>query len=82
MQCAICNGESKLGDYCVFHAKAHRNLVANYERWKKALDISWKEYLREIAQNPLAGEWAKEVTQHLLSCGEQTNVQKREEKRV
>ena len=81
MQCAICNRESALGDYCAFHEKAHGNLVTGYEQWKNALDISWKEYLREIAKNPLAGEWAKEVTQHLLSCGEQPNVQEHEEKR-
>jgi hypothetical protein len=77
----MCKRESRFGDYCAFHAKAHRNLVANYEQWKKALDISWKEYLREIAQNSFTGEWAKEVAQHLLLRGERPNVQEREEKR-
>jgi hypothetical protein len=40
--------------------------VEKYEAWKKALDISWKEYLNEIVKNSLTGEWAKEVAQHLL----------------
>jgi hypothetical protein len=30
------------------------------------LGISWKEYLSEIAKNPLTGEWAKEVAEHLV----------------
>jgi hypothetical protein len=40
--------------------------MERYEAWKKALGISWKEYLNEIVKNPLTGEWAKEVAQHLI----------------
>lgn len=31
----------------------------------KALKSSWKEYLREIAKNPLTGKWAREVAEQL-----------------
>ncbi len=29
------------------------------------MDISWKEYLNEIAENPYTGSWAKEVAKYL-----------------
>jgi len=56
MKCVICGRESETNDYCQFHSKAQENIMANYEQWNKALNISWKEYLSEIAKNPLAGE--------------------------
>jgi len=34
--------------------------------WRKASDIEWKEYLREIANNPFTGMWAREVAEDLL----------------
>jgi hypothetical protein len=43
--------------------------VKKYEVWKKALDITWKEYLSEIVKNPFTGEWAKEVAEHLIKSG-------------
>jgi hypothetical protein len=70
LKCAICDRKSHQNKYCKFHAKAHENIVRNYNRWKKALEISWKEYLSEIANNPLSGEWAKETAQHLMKNGE------------
>jgi hypothetical protein len=54
--------------------KAHKNITVRYEQWKAALNISWKEYLSEIAKNPLAGEWVKEVAQHLISDRGRTDV--------
>jgi hypothetical protein len=39
--------------------------MKTYSEWSKALEITWKEYLSRIAENPLTGEWAKEVAQHL-----------------
>jgi hypothetical protein len=48
--------------------------LKKYDVWKKALEISWKEYLNEIVRNPLTGEWAKEVAEHLMKCGEDRNV--------
>jgi len=46
------------------------------------LNISWKEYLSEIAKNPLVGAWVKEVAQQLMLDGEQTDVKKRQKKRL
>jgi hypothetical protein len=54
--------------------KAYENVIDNYVRWKEASEVGWKEYLREIVMNPLAGQWAKEVAQHLTKTGEQPNV--------
>jgi len=52
------------------HLKAHENITKKYESWKKALGITWKEYLSEIVKNPFTGEWAKEVAEHLSKTGE------------
>jgi hypothetical protein len=49
------------------HLKAYENIVEKYDFWRKALKISWKEYLSEIEQNSLTGEWAKEVANYLIS---------------
>ena len=65
MKCAICKRKAIRNIYCELHAKAHESVVKKYEGWKKALNIPWKEYLSEIAENPLTGEWAKEVAEYL-----------------
>jgi len=73
LKCAICDKEAVLDGYCELHAKAYKNVVEKYEDWKKALNISWKEYLKEIVKNPFTGEWAKEVAEHLIkTLGEQS----------
>jgi len=54
--------------------KAYESIVKKYNLWKKALEISWKEYLSEIAKNPLTGEWAREVAEYLIKSGESQNV--------
>ena len=74
MKCAICNRESGENNYCELHMKAHESIIKKYDLWKKAADISWKEYLSEVAKNPLTGEWAKEVAEHLIKNGERKNV--------
>jgi hypothetical protein len=50
--------------------KAYESIVKKYDSWKRAMEISWKEYLSEIVKNPLTGEWAKEVAEHLIKSGE------------
>lgn len=70
MKCRICSREAAEGDYCELHMKAHESITKKYDLWKKALGISWKEYLREIAKNPFTGEWAREVAEHLSKTGE------------
>ncbi len=74
MKCAICNREAGEKGYCELHMKAHESIVKKHALWKKALEISWKEYLSEIAKNPLTGEWAREVAEHLIKTGENQNV--------
>ncbi len=69
MKCRICNKEA-VEKYCELHEKAHRIVVQKYEDWKKAMDISWKEYLKEIIKNSCTGSWAKEVTEKLMKDGD------------
>jgi hypothetical protein len=65
LKCQVCSREADENGYCSLHANAYRQVTAKYERWKTASQISWKEYLREIAKNPLTGEWAREVAKQL-----------------
>lgn len=67
MSCKICGKQTSNKDYCSLHEKAHRSLAEKYEKWKKALGISWTDYLVEIARNPLTGVAAKEVAEALSS---------------
>jgi len=68
MKCKIC-GRRTESELCKLHEEARRNLLKNYEAWKRSMSVSWEEYLREIQRNPFAGVWAKEVAQHLLVSG-------------
>jgi hypothetical protein len=54
--------------------KAYESIAKKYELWKRALEISWKEYLSEIVKNSLTGKWAKEVAEYLIKSGEKQNV--------
>lgn len=69
MKCKICNKEAT-NEYCELHEKAHESLFKKYDDWKKALEISWKEYLNEVMKNQYSGVWAKEVAQYLLKKGD------------
>jgi len=66
MSCPIC-GEVSIGKegFCVDHESAHKNLLTAFDDWKKALDITWENYLERISKNDNAGIWAKEVAEHL-----------------
>lgn len=77
MKCVICSRETDEKSYCELHVKAYENINKKYDEWKKALEISWKEYLSEIVKNPLTGEWAKEVAEHLIKSGEKQSVTQR-----
>jgi hypothetical protein len=74
LNCKICSREAGEDNYCDIHKKAYENIVKKYEFWKRALEVSWKEYLSEIVKNPLTGEWIKEVAEHLIESGEKQNV--------
>ncbi len=66
MNCKLCDRDASKEGFCRQHLKAYENLYNRFELWKKALDISWKEYLSEIAKNDLAGMWVKEVSKYLI----------------
>jgi hypothetical protein len=67
LNCKICPRKPVKNGFCQTHLKAYENIVKKYDFWRKALKISWKEYLSKIEQNPLTGEWAKEVANYLIS---------------
>ena len=74
MNCPICGREVGEQGYCRLHAEVYRVIIKKYDRWKKAMEISWKEYLSEIAKNPLTGEWAREVARYLIEVESKPNV--------
>jgi hypothetical protein len=53
-----------------FITELKRALVNKFYRWRKALNISWKEYLSQVAENSSAGNWVKEVAKYLIENGE------------
>jgi hypothetical protein len=44
--------------------------VNRFEFWRKGLNISWVEYLSQVAENSSAGDWVKEVAKYLIENGE------------
>jgi hypothetical protein len=74
VKCKACDREAAERDFCLVHLKAYENILEKYDVWTKALQISWREYLSEIEQNPLTGEWAKEVASYLINSEETRNV--------
>ncbi|HEY4675458.1 MAG TPA: hypothetical protein VIH48_05340 [Candidatus Bathyarchaeia archaeon] len=69
MKCTIRGREANEKVYCELHANAYGNIIKKYDQWKKAMGITWKEYLSMIANNPLTGEWAKEVAEWSMKNG-------------
>ena len=76
MNCKICDREAVEKDFCPLHLKAYENIVNRYDLWRKAVEISWTEYLSEIEKNSLTGEWAKEVAKYLITNEGTRNVTK------
>lgn len=74
MPCRICGRATAEGIFCPSHLLAHDRILEKYKDWKKALELSWRDYLVEIEKNPLIGEWAKEVAQYLIAHEESKNV--------
>jgi hypothetical protein len=66
MKCKICSREVQEEGFCSLHAEAYNNIQAKFEAWKRALAVSWRQYLVEIQKNSLTGEWAKDVAKHLI----------------
>ena len=67
MNCKICGRKAVEKEFCPLHLKAYENIVTKYDFWRKAVEISWIEYLREIEKNSLTGEGAKEVAKYLIT---------------
>ncbi len=65
LKCRVCSREA-LRRYCELHEKACSNIIKKYEDWRRATEISWKEYLNEIVKNAYTGCWAKEVAEELM----------------
>ena len=74
LNCKICPRNSVKNGFCQMHLKAYENILEKYDLWTKALKVSWREYLNEIEQNPLTGEWTKEVASYLINNEETRNV--------
>jgi hypothetical protein len=66
MSCKICARSAKENGYCALHLKAYRNIVEKFEVWRRASGVSLMDYLVEISKNSLTGEWAKDVSKHLI----------------
>jgi hypothetical protein len=74
LKCRLCHRNANKTGYCRFHEKAHETVVAKFDSWRKALGVTWKEYLSEIAKNPLIGQWAREIAENLARNGERQDV--------
>jgi hypothetical protein len=66
MKCKICGREAEENGFCTLHLKAYRNILAKFEVWKQASNVSWEQYLEDIQKNSLTGVWAKEVIKTLI----------------
>ncbi len=68
MNCLICGANTnERSDYCENHLSAYINLKEAYNEWKKAMDITWQEYLKRVIENENTGEWVRELAIHLLN---------------
>jgi hypothetical protein len=74
MNCKICDRRATKESYCDRHKRAYKSIIKKFDEWKQALEISWKGYLSKIIDNPLTGEWAKEVAEQLIESGEEKDV--------
>ncbi len=64
-RCKICNMLAD-GEFCELHKKAYEKLHREYDRWNKALQISWEEYLEKLKENEYTGVAIKEIIDYLL----------------
>jgi hypothetical protein len=74
LTCKVCKKEAKENGFCAQHQRAYDNLMESYSFWRKALKISWQEYLSQVAKNSLTGDWVKEVAKYLIENEETKNV--------
>jgi hypothetical protein len=67
VKCQVCHRDAGKRGFCLLHLKAYERIVHEFGAWRKALKVSWLEYLSEIEKNSLTGEWAKEVVNYLIN---------------
>jgi hypothetical protein len=61
-RCALCHRDEKPSTgFCVYHSSALENIRVSYKVWKNALDVEWRDFLREVSEMPETGLWAREV---------------------
>lgn len=65
MICPICGNASE-ECFCSSHQEAYQNLLAAYEVWHRAFEITWDGYLERVENNPNSGKWVREVCIFLL----------------
>ena len=70
MNCKVCQRDAVDECFCEWHLRAYRNLVDRFPVWCRAMEISWKDYLSQVAENSSAGNWAKEVAKCLIKNGD------------
>ena len=74
MECEVCGRElsTTVDDegYCERHLNAYLNIKKQFGAWKRAENISWKEYLKELTKNEYTGLWAKELAEKMLTTGD------------
>lgn len=68
--CKLCGRRRAEGSvYCPYHQRSYSVLREAFESWRRALDIDWPGFLREVSENAATGEWAREVAESLLQEG-------------
>ena len=66
-KCKICDkGRVDNSVYCDHHQLSYRNIETAYIYWRKALNLSWTEYLEKILKIKGTGKWSKEVAEDIL----------------
>lgn len=66
-RCKLCwRRREEDSEYCLYHQKAYSNLKEAYRNWKKALNVEWNEFLKEISEKQESGKWSREVAVNLL----------------
>ncbi|MCK4703262.1 hypothetical protein KAT55_07885 [Candidatus Bathyarchaeota archaeon] len=55
--------------YCEHHQAAYSNLEKSYSQWRRALGLSWTDYLEKVEKVSGTGIWVKEVIKDILSGG-------------
>ena len=70
MGCIVCDRETQENSvYCKHHQAAYSNLEESYSQWRRALGLSWTEYLEKVEKVSGTGVWVKEVIKGILSGG-------------